>query len=405
MTTFVRCRCGCTRFVFRVHLSGSFFILHSFTSTLYLTLCRMFHRDYVRATELIESLDLDGSLDAEQLWLLQQFAHLQDDQSPDMHACRVKLSLALQFSPNAKLPWDRDAEYSKYQATTHHVRVRCRLDRAAETHLVGGSRADLLRGIPVQVDVSHVASHGRGSVNIFNYVKRAQRVLGLYAAGRTKWKFRVSHDTVTAQVSGTAAFELVRQVWEASWGAALGPCMAMLTGATQVVLDSSGNRDCSRSMGLLLTWICLKKLYASEHKGEWVLSPGSMLSDGQAYAAIGSFLCAARACRARLTAMSSYAAGFRLPWRRCWLGAICWVLVPRFQRTHWHFSRPHRAPGAQKVPWPTSPRIWPRCCPNACGQPCCRVYAAYLRVPSLATGACLREPFECVVPEMTVLRV
>lgn len=277
--------------MYRVHLSGTFFILHSFTSTLYLTLCRLFHRDYVRASELIESLDLDAPLDREQLWLLQQFIHLEDDQSPDMHACRVKLSLALRFSPNAELPWDRAAEYQHYKATMHHVRVRCRLDRAAESQLDAGARAQFLRGIPTQMDVNHVASSGRGSSNIFNYVRRAQQVLGGFTTGRTKWKFHVSHNTVAARVAGNAAFDFVRDVWESSWGAALGPCLAMATGAMAVVLDSSSGRDCARSMGCLLTWVCLKKLYANEHNGEWILSPGSMLTDGQACVAVALARC------------------------------------------------------------------------------------------------------------------
>ena len=72
-------------------------MLHSFTSTLYLVMCRLFHRDYAAAYTLLESLDIDTPLDTEQQWLLSELQHLARDSHPDMHACRVKLALALRL--------------------------------------------------------------------------------------------------------------------------------------------------------------------------------------------------------------------------------------------------------------------------------------------------------------------
>jgi len=177
------------RFVYKVHTSGTSLMLHSFSSTLYLLLCRLFNRDYSRAIRLIDSCHNDTVLDTEQQWLLSQFAHLARDKHPDMHACRVKLGLALQFSPGIALPWDMDKERSAYAAKYQHVSVACRLPPQEE---VGAKRKKFLHGEPFE-DVIDDGSPGaeRGTTAIFCSVLggRGTRILQEWAAGVVPWSF------------------------------------------------------------------------------------------------------------------------------------------------------------------------------------------------------------------------
>lgn len=124
-------RCLTTRaYVYTVHSSRCYLQPPSLGARLYLALTRLYSRQYVAAAKLLAGADSDLPITHEEAWVLRQFKGLAHDTHPDMHAFRIRLSLTLQFSPdaqNAKLPWDTQREMKAYLNKLQHTHVYCRV--------------------------------------------------------------------------------------------------------------------------------------------------------------------------------------------------------------------------------------------------------------------------------------
>ena len=292
--------------MYRVHSSRAFFVLHSFTSTLYLVLCRLFHRDYAAAYTLLESLDIDTPLDTEQQWLLSELQHLARDSHPDMHACRVKLALALRFA-EVDLPFKPKSEFGHYTNKAGHVSARCRLQPTEEAAVgAGPQHQDLRAGKCTSISSSYTAPTGKGSATLFTCIGRGRRELPRIEQGLASWGFNVyatgvclpplplwfttlrprccrNHRSVTPEISGEAAWKHMQDLARAGWSLVLGAAMAMATDAVQVYFDPERPRRCQRSLAQLAVWISYKKLYAKKENGfAWSIPHYSNLALRQA---------------------------------------------------------------------------------------------------------------------------
>ena len=74
-----------------------------------------------------------------QAFVFKQFRAVRD-MHPDAHACRLKLSLALQYSEN-KVMWDVISEYGGYLAKLCHVSAACRLTHEEEIDVMHSTKS------------------------------------------------------------------------------------------------------------------------------------------------------------------------------------------------------------------------------------------------------------------------
>ena len=114
-------------YLYRVHTSSSFIEASHLESLLYLILARMHHRDYSGAFSLIEAVAVDSPLTETERWVFDRLGDVQGSH-PDLHSCRLKLILSLQYSSN-RLPrdWVTHLELDEYISKLAHVSVACRL--------------------------------------------------------------------------------------------------------------------------------------------------------------------------------------------------------------------------------------------------------------------------------------
>ena len=85
---------------------------------------------YVAASLLLASADSDLATTREERWILHQLSGLDDDKHPNMHACRVRLAMAMKFSAsaNVSIPWNLATEFHAYKgkvcAVGAHIQTR-----------------------------------------------------------------------------------------------------------------------------------------------------------------------------------------------------------------------------------------------------------------------------------------
>ena len=114
-------------YMYRVHTSNTFIEASQLESLLYLILAYMHHRDYSGAFALIEAIAVDSVFTVTERWVFDRLGEVAGSQ-PDLHACRLKLILALQYGKNP-LPstWQTHVELNEYIAKLSHVSISCRL--------------------------------------------------------------------------------------------------------------------------------------------------------------------------------------------------------------------------------------------------------------------------------------
>jgi hypothetical protein len=124
-------------YLYPVHTSKTFLMPPTLSSTLYLILLRMLHRDHLPAFKLIESCSVDVPFTPEESWVWSQLERTLDDAHPDAHACRLKLSLAVQYSrASNKTKWENHVEMDRYLGKLGHVSAGCRLTYEEELNVL-----------------------------------------------------------------------------------------------------------------------------------------------------------------------------------------------------------------------------------------------------------------------------
>ena len=122
-----------TRFyLLPVHTSRTFLDTTTLASRLYLILLKMLGRQYEEAFQLAEVCAIDTQFTSEEKWvftLLQE--RTEQDLSPDAHAVRLKLILALMYSDNS-LVWETNEICNDYLRSVRHVSSCCRLSQDEE---------------------------------------------------------------------------------------------------------------------------------------------------------------------------------------------------------------------------------------------------------------------------------
>mmetsp|Transcript_2150 Transcript_2150/g.2909 ORF Transcript_2150/g.2909 Transcript_2150/m.2909 type:complete len:4480 (+) Transcript_2150:77-13516(+) len=113
-------------YLYQVHTSLSFLRTPSLAAALYLCLCRFLARDFSSAAAVVTTCTVDVPFSGEEAWIMGKFDRAADDQHPDAHAVRLKLSLMVAFSDN-KVPWEVHQEMNRYLAKLPHVSTTCRL--------------------------------------------------------------------------------------------------------------------------------------------------------------------------------------------------------------------------------------------------------------------------------------
>eukprot|EP01065_Artemidia_motanka_P000909 TRINITY_DN1042_c0_g1_i1.p1 TRINITY_DN1042_c0_g1~~TRINITY_DN1042_c0_g1_i1.p1 ORF type:complete len:4224 (+),score=1358.75 TRINITY_DN1042_c0_g1_i1:274-12672(+) len=122
-------------YTYSVHVSGSFLVTPGLGPTLYLVLLRLLTRRYGDAFLLIQGVCTDTELGADEQWIFNQIDKSTEDRHPDAIACRLRLSLAVLYSP-IQLPWALHAEMDQYLNVLAHVSASCTLTHAEELELI-----------------------------------------------------------------------------------------------------------------------------------------------------------------------------------------------------------------------------------------------------------------------------
>ncbi len=126
-----------TRFyLYPVHVSRTFLLSPTLSSSLYLVLLRVLSRQYAEAFRLIAACQADLRFSDEEAYVAcEQFEALNNDSHPDCVACKLKLSLVTMHS-GEMLPWSVGTEYATYAQKLSHVSSQCRLSVEEELLLM-----------------------------------------------------------------------------------------------------------------------------------------------------------------------------------------------------------------------------------------------------------------------------
>jgi hypothetical protein len=121
-------------YLYPVHLSRTFVISTTLSSTLYLMYMRFLDRQYERAFRLTDSCVTDTPLSAEEAQIWRLFNESKDVH-PDAQAFRLKLSIVT-MGTTLKCEWDVLDVFTQYIARYSHISAMCRLTVAEELTLL-----------------------------------------------------------------------------------------------------------------------------------------------------------------------------------------------------------------------------------------------------------------------------
>jgi hypothetical protein len=121
-------------YLYPIHLSRTFVVSHTLSSTLYLMYMRFLDRQYERAFRLTDSCVTDTPLSGEEAQIWKLFGESRDAH-PDAQAFRLKLSIVTQGT-TLKCEWDILECYTAYLQRYSHVSASCRLTVAEELTLL-----------------------------------------------------------------------------------------------------------------------------------------------------------------------------------------------------------------------------------------------------------------------------
>ena len=100
--------CESGHYVYQIHLSHHFITTPTLASALYLLLLRLQTRKYRDVLKLADSCITDGNVTDEERNIFEQLQYIAEDQVPDAHACRLKLSLMFANTP-LECSWEVEA--------------------------------------------------------------------------------------------------------------------------------------------------------------------------------------------------------------------------------------------------------------------------------------------------------
>ena len=130
-------------YVYSVHISHTFLLAETLSSSLFLLILYLLARAYPVAFRLAETCELDGKLSGEEAYIMRMMERTTHDQHPDAHACRLKVALAVSYSEERLVlkdengtAWEVDGEYAQYIKKVHHISASCRLSMEEEVQLV-----------------------------------------------------------------------------------------------------------------------------------------------------------------------------------------------------------------------------------------------------------------------------
>ena len=136
-------------YVYTVHISHTFLLAETLSSSLFLLILYLLARSYSMATRLAETCEIDAALSAEEAYVMRMMERTTHDQHPDAHACRLKVALAVSYSEERLVlkdeqgkAWELDKEYAQYIKKVAHVSAASRLSLEEELQLVELCRDD-----------------------------------------------------------------------------------------------------------------------------------------------------------------------------------------------------------------------------------------------------------------------
>ena len=151
-------------YVYTVHVSHSFLLADTLSSSLFLLVMLLLSRSYAAAFRLAETCVLDSKLSSEESYIMRQMQRTTHDQHPDVHSCRLKLALAISYSDDRLdmkddkgKSWEMDAEYGQYVKKIAHVSANCLLSLEEELQLVDMCKDD--KGKINDTDVENRATY------------------------------------------------------------------------------------------------------------------------------------------------------------------------------------------------------------------------------------------------------
>jgi len=123
------------QYLYPVHISLMFLFTQTLASALNLVLLRFLNFQYAEVFKLADCCVSDTALSREESLILDALHQLHNDQSPDAHACRLKISLVT-VNSDISPPWNIDAEMLQYVSKLQNVSAACRLSVDEELSLL-----------------------------------------------------------------------------------------------------------------------------------------------------------------------------------------------------------------------------------------------------------------------------
>ena len=125
-------------YLYPVHISSTFLFTPTQPSTAYLLLMRFISRQYEAVCTLVESCVNDSGFSDEMKSIFFALRTVSDDNSPDAHACRLKISLVMEESGTSEveLPWEVMKEYNSYLFKEHAISASCKLTPPEELRVL-----------------------------------------------------------------------------------------------------------------------------------------------------------------------------------------------------------------------------------------------------------------------------
>jgi hypothetical protein len=148
-----------TRFyLYPLHISGAFLRTTSIASALYMTVVRIYKREYIAAALLLQACETDSHLTREEKWILSLVSGTMKDHHPNAHALRLRLALIcyecgcvpIPWNSTNKLPEPVDQDYEDYLKKYSHVSSVCRLSTEDEMRFIEHRNRDIGEESPLR---------------------------------------------------------------------------------------------------------------------------------------------------------------------------------------------------------------------------------------------------------------
>ena len=226
-------------YIYPIHQSGSFLVITSMASALYMIILRLLRRDYVQAARLITNSLPDSAFTAEESWILSHVKKTESDSHPDAHACRLRLALiCIEHSPNT-IDWSVEEDLHNYLQKYSHVSSDCRLSYNEERLLIehlkqkdNSEPSTKIRWLYLQaveradqtsatekVEIPHPMPYGGSHLRTL-YIHANQTIKQQFVEQSCHLFFNYQRpsecreDGKPTVVKGLKAFEILQQLWD-----------------------------------------------------------------------------------------------------------------------------------------------------------------------------------------------